>query len=199
MSTTDHRSDRLVLKQPHAESEVQAFADELGWPRMGEQDEDLAIGQSREVMWGAGTALSLHYVEDPVSRNGYAMAWGVKESAVIALAGMAAARLDVWSPAELFAAVDAADTPEGRTAAVLRLGLGAPDAFDRGFFDRITTAMADPDTGVREAAIHATVFSPYPQYRDALRRTAAGDPDPDRRVNASIVLDSFDDGEDGPR
>ncbi|MGW1958527.1 HEAT repeat domain-containing protein [Streptomyces sp. NPDC001920] len=199
MNTTDHRSDRLVLKQRHAENEVQAFADELGWPRMGEQDEDLDIGQSREVMWGAGTALSLHYVEDPISRNDYAMAWGVKESAVVALARMAAERLAVWSPAELFAALDEAADPQARAAAVLRIGLGAPDAFDKSFFDRIITAMADPDTNVREAAIHATLHSPYPQYRDMLRRIAVSDPDPDRRENASIVLESFDDGEDGLR
>ena len=59
--------------------------------------------------------------------------------------------------------------------------------------------MADPDTHVREAAIHATLHSPYPQYRDALRRIAVSDPDPDRREDASIVLESFDDGEDGLR
>ncbi len=199
MTSEDHRSDRIVLKRTHAEGEVQTFADELGWPRMGEQDEDLDVGQSREVMWGAGTALSLHYVHDPISRNDYVMTWGVDETAVDALARLAAGRLDVWSPAELCAAVEAAADPQERAAAVLRTGLGAPEAFDQGSFDCIITAMADPDTNVREAAIHATVFSPYTQYRDALQRIADSDPDPNRREDASIVLESQHVNEDGLR
>jgi len=189
----EHRSRRLVLKAPAGEDDVQRFVDELGWSRIAEtpapsSDEEPA----REIGWAAGPALSLHYVEDPVSLNSYVVARGFEQTAVDALARLAEERLDTWSLDELLIAVDQPAEPLDRARAMIRAGVGAPEGFDQRFFDRISAATTDPDPMVREAALYATAYSPYPKYRAILELAAREDPDQQRRDDAWILLESFD-------
>lgn len=171
---------------------MQGFAETLGWVRLGEQAQDINAAQSREVMWGAGPALSLHLIEDPISLNDYVMARGNDKSAVDALARLAEGQLDVWKQNKLLEAItDAGDEIE-KAKAVIRAGVGAPDEFDERFYTAITAAMSDPSSAVREAALYATAYSPYPRYRAALENVAKTDPDENRRNDAALLLESFD-------
>ncbi|MEU4194465.1 hypothetical protein AB0E69_21385 [Kribbella sp. NPDC026611] len=176
------RSRRMVLRV--GEAEVQAFADQLGWPRVDEAVEEIGGLVSREVTWAAGTGLSLQYIEDPASLLRYLVVWGPAEDEVAALALMVERGVPVWSLDELLAA---ADGPE----AVIRAGVGAPDSYDQRFFEYVVAAMTDPDTAVREAALYATAYSSYPQYREKLADVAQNDPDPARREDADLILESF--------
>lgn len=192
MASGDYRSCRLVLRHSSAEDEVERFAATLGWPRVGEQQEDPETGASREIMWAAGTAVSLHYVEDPVSLHSYVIARGHDPNVVNSLIQLADGNLDTWSLDELLGAVREADEPAGLARAVIRAGLGSPDDFDVRFFECISQAMSHSDTWVREAALYATTYAAWPQYRHLLEHAAHRDPDAERRDDASIVLESFD-------
>jgi hypothetical protein len=172
---------------------VQGFVDSLGWVRLGEQAQDINAAQSREVMWGAGPALSLHLIEDPVSLNDYVMARGYDKGAVDALAQLAEGQLDVWKQDELLQAIDDAADEIEKARTVIRAGVGAPDEFDELFYAAITAAMADPSSAVREAALYATAYSPYAQYRGALEKVANTDRDENRRNDAQLLLESFGD------
>jgi hypothetical protein len=188
----EFRSRRVLLKSPSGEREVQRFADELGWPRLLEQEEDAEQNLSREVAWAAGPALSLHFVQDPVSGHGYVVAWGRDKGAVDGLAELAAHRLDTWTPPELLAGPERATDDRERAIAFIRAGVGAPDEFDKRFFDLIVKGITDRSSMAREAAIVSTVYSQYPQYRPVLKRAAESDPDPARRRDAEVMLRSFD-------
>jgi hypothetical protein len=188
----DFRSRRVVLKSSHGEREVERFADELGWPRLLEQEEDAEQNLSREVAWAAGPALSLHFVQDPVSRHGYVVVWGRDKGAVDGLAELAAHRLNTWTLPELLAGPERAVDDRERAVALIRAGVGAPDEFDQRFFDVIAKGIGDPSSMAREAAIVATAYSSYPQYRPVLKRAAESDPDPARRRDAEVMLRSLD-------
>lgn len=192
MPVDEYRSNRFVLRESSGEDDVQRFADTLGWPRLAEQEQDLANAVSREVAWGVGTEQSLHYVEDPVTGNNFVNAWGRDKATVDALARLAAENLDTWPIDELEQAVTAAENMQQKAEAVLRAGLAAPNEFDERFFTLISSAITDPDPIAREAGIYATAFSSYPQYRPLLRRVAETDPVPSRRDDAQLALESFD-------
>jgi hypothetical protein len=188
----EYRSNRVVLRETSGEDDVRRFADTLGWPQLAAQEQDLANAVSREVAWGVGTEISLHYVEDPVTGNNYVNAWGHDKAAVDALVRIAAENLDSWSADELEQAVTTAENSQEKAKAVLRAGLAAPNEFDERFFRLISSAITDPDPVAREAGIYATAFSSYPQYRPLLRRVAETDPVDSRRDDAQLALESFD-------
>jgi hypothetical protein len=192
VASGDYRSRRIVLKPSAGEQEVQQFADELGWPRLDETEQEVEGGILREVAWAAGPALSLHYTEDPVSLNKYVAIWGYDKDNADALARMTESRLEVWTMDELLNEVENATSSLERAKAVIRAGVGAPDDYDERFFLCISSAMSDPDTRVRETGLYATAYASYPAYRPKLRQVAQEDPDPQRRDDAEVLLESFD-------
>jgi len=67
--------------------------------------------------------------------------------------------------------------PVVRAQAVIRVGLGAPDEYDEEFFELIRDAFTSKEKYVREAAIWATAYSPWPHYRPLLEAAAQHDPE----------------------
>lgn len=198
MKSTEHRSRRLVLKRSPADDEVQQFADELGWPRRFDQPADLERRVHREIAWAAGPAVSLHYLDDPVSQHSYVVVWGGDRQIVESLASVAEERLGTWTTDELLAAVDNARDSMSLAVSVIRAGLGSPDEFDDRFFRRIKASMSNPDRRVREAAFYATAYTAWPQYLPLLEDAARTDPDRERRRDAQILVDSFRSKENEP-
>jgi hypothetical protein len=179
------------MKHLRAEDDVQGFADELGWPRRVEQPADIERGAVYEVAWFAGPAVLLRYAEDPVSRHSYVESWASDQKDADALAVLAQERLDAWREEELLEAINTTD-PMARAVAVIRAGLASPEQFDERFFDRIQSAMSDPDRRVREAAIYATTYTTWLQYVAPLRDVAINDPDEERRNDAQNALHLFE-------
>jgi hypothetical protein len=118
--------------------------------------------------------------------------WGDDPKLVDALLALAEQRLDTWTPEALLEAVDTAANPKEAALSVLRLGLGAPREFDSEVFERVERSSSHPDPRVRRTAIAATGYSAWPQFRPLLERVAAEDPDPQRRDDAEIMLQTFD-------
>lgn len=188
----DHESRRLVLKQASPD-QVQQLADELGSPRRYDQPADLPR-RIREIAWATGPAISLHYLEDPVSQQSFVRAFGADRQIVEALTMLAEQRLNTWRLDELLTAIDNPKKPLTLALGVIRAGLGSPGEFDEGFFRRIKAAMSHPDTQVREAAFFATAFPAWPQYLLLLEEAARNDRDEERRNDARMLADASGEG-----
>ncbi|MFD7505957.1 HEAT repeat domain-containing protein [Streptomyces sp. NPDC059850] len=100
--------------------------------------------------------------------------------------------LDPWESRILLLTIDDAPNPLSRARAVIRAGLGAPYAFDESFFSHIRDALGDSHEWVREAAVWATSYSPWPQYRPLLEDIARNDPKEKIRGDAAAILAGFD-------
>jgi hypothetical protein len=168
----------MVLKDGRAS--VEMLAERLGWRMVDESETELEGGDvAHEVVWDAGPSVSVQYSYDPLSGSQYVVVWGSTE-----LAELVEHDVAVWSLDELLS--------DHSRESIARAGVGAPDEYDERFFTLITAALKDPDTAVREAALYATAYSAYPQYRDALTEVARTDPDPARQVDADMILESLD-------
>jgi hypothetical protein len=192
VTTGDHRTRRIILRRPSGLADVRRFAEELGWPLAIEEEADEDRGKAHEIAWAAGPAVSLHYLDDPVSGCGYVVAWGADPKIAEGLAALAEERLDAWTPDELLLAAANATEPMERARSVIRVGLGSPDEFDARFLELIRNAMSHPDTRVREAALYATGYTAWPAYRPLLEDAARNDPDTSRRNDAQILLEAFE-------
>lgn len=181
----------VVLRERFAEEEVGRFAVELGWSRQWETPADPEEGICYAVGWGAGM-LSVEYCEDDVSRHSYLCFAGDDAAAVHGATELAEARLGAWRTDELLTAIDIATEPVEVARAVIRAGLGAPKAFDERFFAVIAAGLRHPDARVRESAVWAVCYAPYPEYRAALEAVRDTDPEPDVWSSAELLLKGFD-------
>lgn len=191
MSIKWKRSRRMVLRNHQSERDVGEFAAKLGWPLREVNPADPDEGINREVVWYATPHLVLHHFDDDESQHGSVLVTGEDAETVRATAEIVEAGLDTWRPEELLTSVDRASDPEGRATAVIRAGLGAPGEFDVRFFKRICAAMHHPDPRVRESALWATSYEPWPAYRPALEEVLEQDPEEDLREMAGLLLESF--------
>ncbi|MFF3358136.1 HEAT repeat domain-containing protein [Streptomyces sp. NPDC002917] len=164
------------------------LASEQGWQRVEEVTEE----GSRQILWAVGPGTGLTYIEDPVSRNAYAVLVSEDRETFKAVLEVIQDELMPWGRRALLTSLDEARDALARARAVIRVGLGAPDQFDEDSFTRIQEAFGSPEAWVREAAVWATAYSPWPEYRPLLEATAQSDPDEKLRSDASAVLAGFD-------
>jgi hypothetical protein len=186
------RTRRLVLRDRFAEKRIGDLGAELGWPRREEYPADPEEGTDYRVVWSVAPMLSLHYFQDEISRHSYLVVVGADAAAVRATAALAESRLDIWRLDELLAEVDAASGPEGLATAVVRAGLGCPEEFDERFFSRLHGALRHLDPRVRERALWAVSYVPWPSYRPQLSFIRENDAEVDLRGTARILLEALD-------
>ncbi|MEU6253124.1 HEAT repeat domain-containing protein [Streptomyces sp. NPDC047043] len=195
MNSTHHRSDRLVLGRSPQDEAVEELAEEQGWQRVEEVTEDGA----RQILWAVGPGTSLTYAEDPVSHNAYAVLVSEDKETFEETLDVVLDELMPWQPRALLSSIEQAEDALARARAVIRAGLGAPDRYDEHFFTRIREAFESSDRWVREAAVWATAYSPWPQYRPLLEATVRNDPEEKLRADAASILAGFDaQGVQGP-
>lgn len=174
---------RFALRKMPSLTEVAEFADKLGWPMEKDIKGDQTRRIFREVTWFAKPRLNLKYVEDLLSPQCCVVLQGDDED-VTRISKYIIEHLNPWSVEELLAnARDAAD-PVRRAHAVVRLGMGSPDAYDKQFFRQLSEALHDSDEWVREAAIWATHYCRYAKLVKLLEQVAANDPEEHLRTAA---------------
>ncbi|MFD8771125.1 HEAT repeat domain-containing protein [Streptomyces sp. NPDC056721] len=195
MTSTHFQSDRLVLGRSPRDDEVEELASEQGWQRVEEVTEDGA----RQILWTIGPGTALTYIEDPVSHNAYAVLVSEKQEAFDQALDVIHDELMPWQPRALLSSIEQAGDALARAKAVIRAGLGAPDRYDEEFFARIRDAFESPDKWIREAAVWATAYSHWPQYRPLLEAAEQNDPEEKLRSDAAAVLAGFEwQGVEGP-
>ncbi|MGM1062650.1 hypothetical protein [Saccharothrix sp. Mg75] len=191
-----HRARSLVLRTDPstAEAEVERFADALGWPCRGEIPADPRQGIPYEVQWSAGPALTLHFLIDDLSNTPAVTVSGDDPQAVDAAAQLTAKHLNTFSTDELLESARRTRRAADKARALVQAGIGASENFNQPLFNEIRDNLANKDTRLREAAIWAMSYVPFPQYRELLQTTAQEDPDRRLRDIARNVLAAFDRG-----
>jgi hypothetical protein len=84
-----------------------------------------------------------------------------------------------------------ADPPSWVELMHLAAALGNPDKLDPELFLILANGLIHFDARVRQAAVLATAYLPWPRFRTALKRLAETDPDPDVRARAAERLTAF--------
>lgn len=186
------RTRRLVLRDRFAEKRIGDLASELGWPRREEYPADPEEGTDYQVVWAVAPSLTLHYCEDEISRHSYLVVAGEDPVAVRGTAELMEFRLDIWRLDELLDEIDAAAGPAQLARAVVRAGLGCPEEFDERFFSRLHGALRHSDPRVRERALWAVSYVPWPNYRPQLSFIRENDAMEDLRGTAGILLEALD-------
>ncbi|KAB1990058.1 hypothetical protein [Streptomyces triticiradicis] len=190
------RSRRRVLRDPSAEADVAEYARRKGWRRIGSRDPAPERGvNEREVMWLTDEALTFHYVEDGVAAHSYVFFEGRDKEVVDAYDAQIVGDMDFWTQDEALRAEEAAEDPRERGLALLRVGLVAPREFDEDIYAAVNKELEEEEEDLRNIALWVMSYSPYPQYRPALRRVAERDPSPDIRELARATLRTLDDEE----
>jgi hypothetical protein len=188
----DRITPRYILRGYPGLDSVEGYVQEKGWSLISEAKEDQAHGVKHQVVWLTSTTITLHYEEDYISRQSYVYLAGDDFDALPMLVADLTESLQPWSRTELLKAIRAARTGPELARAVLRAGLGAPMEFDQEFFDAISACMLADEIPLREAGILAAGASPWPQFRPALERIAAEDPETEVREMAQAALRAFD-------
>lgn len=187
-----YRTGRLVLRDGAGEVEAEGFAGELAWPRLEEYPAVPEELQPREVTWGIGPNAVMHYIEDVISGYCWVTFSGFNPETLLDIREAAILALPVRTEDEIISGYDRATTPDALVSATYLAGIAAPESFEERFFQRVERSLASGATQVRQAALWATTYSAWPEFRPALALIAHHDPDPARRQDAAFVLEAFD-------
>lgn len=190
-SSTPFSSRRLVLKRWGSEEEVRKFAAEGDYELIRDESSDAQQGITRDVLWSLAPNIALQYAVDSRSGCSVFVIVGTPAEEVQAIAASIEQNLHPWTLKDLLAAVDVAKTPQQLREALLRAGIGAPHEFDKKFFKRIMKAMRSGDTTVRSAAVWATSYSRWEEFRGELEKVAEHDAEDSLRHEARIILDHY--------
>ncbi|RJO78274.1 hypothetical protein D5S18_04965 [Nocardia panacis] len=171
------RSRRLVLRDGVDESAVAELAALLGWPLRADIPADRQEWTPRQVAWYVGPAIALTYVEDLLSGFPYVMITGSDEKVLSATVELAEQKLNTWRLAELIGDVDPEADPATYAESVLRLGMGAPVEFDEEFFGTLRRALRSGAADVRQSAVWAITYEPWPAYATLLEEFLDNEPD----------------------
>lgn len=186
-----HTSRRLVLRDWGSDEEVMAFAAEGGYELVKDESDDVVDGIVREVIWQLTPGIVLQYAVDSRSGCSVLVLAGAPADDVQGIVESIERGVHPWTLKELLSAVDRAKGPEATSAAVLRAGMGAPPEFDRRFYKRLRKAVRSDDAAVRRAGIWAISYSRWAQFRPDLEAAASGEPDPELRKDAQVILDHY--------
>lgn len=183
-----------VLRESPGIQDASRYAEQMGWSEFAERAADPARGVNYEFVWKADDRVIFTYGLDDISQFGFILFNGEDVHQIEQLLEDAALELNTWTIDEMADAVVAADTPEKRGHAILRLALGSPPHFDQRVFDSLRDALLDDNPEIRNAGIHAATYSPIPEYRPMLEEVRQNDPLPELSDLAAAALDSYDVG-----
>lgn len=175
---------RLALDEG-AERALQGFSDAWGW----DADANVAEAEARLVLaaWrSTREPAAIRYLDEPALglRLLEVTGEGAEDVASwIRLLVPCRAREDL--PTEI---ARLSDPPSFVDLMHLAAALGDPDELDPELFLVVGNGFVHFDPRVREAAILATCYLPWPQFRRALERLSESDPDLEVRAKAAERL-----------
>jgi hypothetical protein len=189
-----HRTYRLILPEPNGPAALQAILDKVNAKRVREEVGPPHFGVTRDTHWQLAPELWVNHLEDELARAHAYVITGADPARVARFTDLFERALHPVPYQVLLDATSASDDEE-RAVAISRVGLSAPYDFNEPIFATITKAFKDPSVKVRNAAIRATAYSPWSEFRGALRRHAEVEVDPElrdlARWMASVRLDQY--------
>jgi hypothetical protein len=175
-----------------AREEVESLAVAHGWAKSSTVQKQPPFSGT-EITWSSSGGGSLRYTEDEMTGNCYVVVEATTRGEVQRLGELVLEELLPWEMPELVFAVDNAADEIEFGLSVIRLGIAAPPHRDDQIFRRVRSALTHDDVRVRDMAIVATTYSPWPEYVPILRDIAQSDPEPKLRQRSRLVLESYTD------
>ncbi|MFC8244852.1 hypothetical protein [Streptomyces chartreusis] len=198
MSGKTFASGRFVMRFYPAREEVESLAVAHGWTQESTVQKQPPFSGT-EITWSSSGGGSLLYTEDEMTGNCHVVVEATNREEVQRIGELVVDELHPWEMPELVFAVDTAPDEIELGLSVIRLGIAAPPRKDEEVFRRVRSALTHDDVRVRDMAIVATTYSPWPDYVPILRGIEQGDPEPKLRQRSRFVLESYADagiGED---
>jgi len=186
---------RLILKE--ISDQNQSYEDQLhdlawknDWLLWGQKEADHENQIPFELTWiTSDEETGIHYIEDYVVGFPYLVIDGKDlEETVYSIQSS----FDVYSTEEILQWVETAANPEEQAKAVFHLGVVAPQEFDSRFFDVFQRVFLNPNPEVRMAAIKASAYMGWREFREILEHLKSTDPDEKVRAKADVMLQAFD-------
>lgn len=195
MLTQARVSRRMVLLEPREADSVERFAEEMGLNKIRDVSAHPRQGIVREITWEVDKDLRFHYGEDYRSACCFVVVDGRPKESYEEFVGIVEEVLDPWGLDELLNEVDTAIDATEMAQAIIRVGLGAPDQFDEGFYSHIAEAIRHESAWVRKAGIWATAYSHWPEFEPLLREVAENDSDMELRDEARMMVSFYSSGQ----
>ena len=180
------RVTRAVLKETVTPRDLERAAGANGWSL---EDVIMSTPDSPfEKIWLASDGRTrIHYIEDALISVRYVAVPGEDPGPVMDEVNSS---LDTYDREELGRMFDAAEDRGHMVRAVYHVGAAAPPEFDAELFAYFERAFGSADSEVRRAAVFATAYAPWPEFRERLQRLASDDPEPAVRDYAARMLES---------
>lgn len=175
---TYYLTDRMILRDDaRAVERLHNLVQNLDAVKTEENSYPPEQGVVHDVTWTMAGGVAIYSAEDIRSGCTCVVIIGENESHVSSYSGSIKEYLQPLEQEELLSAVIEEADANLKARMVLRAGFGAPYQFDDRFFSVIRDAMFDASAFVRDAAIHAIRYSPWPRYIGELMRVAREDPE----------------------
>lgn len=183
----------IVFVEHPALLEIVTYGRQYDWQLIKDVPAGATRNAPRELVFKAGRAsLEVHYCEDDITHNSYAFSVGAGRNVAESLIAMIERDLNCWTRPQLLEEFDQNVGFDAKGRILLRLAISAPGDFDQDVYDRVCSALRDPEERLRSLAIWATSYTPWPEYRTLLGEIAAEDGSEGIRERASRMLASFD-------
>jgi hypothetical protein len=180
---------RLVLKPPADFDAAARHLNTTSWTLHDFLEENRARMVPREYVYVSRDGQSaIHIVDDFVAGFCYLAVQGRLAEPT---ARLLPKKVPMYSDDELLAWVEGADTPESLGDGIRRLGVAAPSAHDPRIFAAFERAFTHSDARARVAAVQASAYPSWPEFKPVLERLVRDDPDATVRAEATIMLEAF--------
>jgi hypothetical protein len=178
---------RIVLKESVSNDDI----DRLAWQQNWELYDLLPRTEKAPLtkIWiTPDEQTGIHYIEDFYISVRYLLLRG---NDIEKIAEKIQASLDTYSLEELHQKVGEVKDKNECIAVILRLGAATTQNYDPRIFQDFKTLMSHPHPDVREAAMFATTYAGWREFREALQHLKEHDPEPTVRKFARTTLESL--------
>jgi len=179
----------MVFRRASNYQEMLSFAESLNLLKQYEITGHPSNLVLHEICWQIDPGLEMYYVEEVRTASSFVQVMGDDAKDVEDITEALQINFSPLTLDELVNAVDESKSAEGRAHAVLQAGLGAPQQFDKRFYDRISAAMESADSQLREAGIWAASFPLWGELRATLELIEVADSEKSLRRAAKAILD----------
>lgn len=177
---------RIILKDEVAEDEINIVAQRNGWV-LHKVILSTDISPYEKIWVFSAERISIHYIEDFLINIRYLTLKGENLSIV---KSQVCSSLDIYKREEIFSMMEKAAERSQFIHAIYNIGALATQEFDPDIFDLFKDALANRDPEVRRAAIFATGYPAWPEFRELIEYIQFQDPEPTVRAYASLMLAS---------
>jgi hypothetical protein len=164
-----------------------------GWEKVRDRRVNAAQNVSLLLTWELLPGIRVTYTEEESLESSFVMATSsLDEESLRNPVTLFSVHPEVLSLEDLLSELDSSNSPDRRSVAVTRLGVGAPLKVDDRLFSRIEQCAFSEENIVREGAVWAIIYSEWFAFRETLRSISENDSDQFLRELASGAITALE-------